>query len=256
MTTEERDIRNEEAGPVPAGHESACASASDAATSTPPIRPRDFLKVYQPIRRRVIIAAVLVIAVLAAVLSAANSAGIISGSRFSSGNTTTSTALTTHGFLEMSVEADGWTETSTPAIARLRAIGSDEYLLCHAVDAGSRETIELDEGSYYLSWITPCDADGSLYIPPVEQIVQIRAGHTTNFTGVFTRVPVAESTFEDYAATIDIAYEAISHGDETLSGTVGEAFMRKLQANANNAPNFYIYIPDNADSSSGAQAEE
>ncbi len=238
METDERDTPKAETGHAPGGRELEEGLR---------LLPRDFLKVEPPIRHRVVIAFVLVTAILVAVLASASSSGILSGSHFVSGNQATTSALTTHGFLEMSVEAEGWTEESTPAIARLRAIGSDEYLLCHAVDADSRETVELEEGSYYLSWITPCDSDGSLYIPPVEQIVRIRAGHTTSYTGVFMRVPVAESTFEDYAATIDIAYEAVTHGDETLSGVVGEAFMRKLQSNANAAPNFYIYIPNNGE---------
>ena len=112
-------------------------------------------------------------------------------------------------------------------------------------DGDIRDIVELEEGKYYLSWITPVDADGTLYIPPEgEALVTIRAGHTTSRLASFVRVPVHESTFGDYAATIDIVAEAMAHGDETLTGAAGEALMRKLQVNANEAPNFFIYIPE------------
>ena len=127
----------------------------------------------------------------------------------------------------------------------MRPDNSEEYLVCRAVPAGVRDAIELDEGTYCLSWITPVDADGTLYIPPEgEEQVTVRAGHTVSRTAIFTRVPVVDSTFGDYAATIDIVYEAMAHGDETLSGEAGEALMHKLQVNANAAPNFFIYIAE------------
>lgn len=215
------------------------------AEANPP-RPRDFLKTEKRIRRRVHIAGTFVLIVLISVVIAGAQAGIISGSNLLNTTSAQTSALTTHGFLELTVAADGWdAEGSTPAIARLRPADSEEYLLCRAVPADVRDTVELDEGLYYLSWITPVDADGTLYIPPEgEEPVQIRAGHTTSRTAVFRRVPVIESTFGDYAATVDIVGDAIAHGDETMSGEAGDALMHKLQVNANEAPNFFIYIPD------------
>ena len=209
-----------------------------------PLNPVDFLKTDKRILRRVFVAGSLVLVMLVVVLVAGTRAGIVSGPNLVNQNTSETTALTTHGFLELTVRADGWdSEGSTPAIARLRADGSDEYLLCRAIPADVRDAIELDEGKYYLSWITPCDADGTLYIPPEgEELVKVQAGHTTSHAAEFIRVPVVESTFGDYAATIDIVYEAMAYGDETLSGAAGEALMHKLQVNANEAPNFFIYI--------------
>lgn len=211
-----------------------------------PLNPRDFLKVEPPIRMRVAVAATVVLITLATVLVVGTSAGIVSGPNLVASTPTETTALTTHGFLEFNAVADGWdADSSTAPIARLRAEGAEEYLLCRAVPANQRDIIELDEGTYYISWITPVDADGTLYIPPEgERELKVKAGHTTTSTAVFTRVPVVDSTFGDYAATIDIVWEAIAHGDETLAGEAGDAFMRKLQVNANEAPNFFVYIPD------------
>ena len=209
-----------------------------------PLNPADFLKTDDPIRRRVLIAGTLVMAMFIAVVVAGTSAGIISGPNLMNANSTQTTALTTHGFLELTVSADGWdAEGSTPAIARFRQVGSDEYLFCRAVPADVRDTVELDEGQYYLSWITPVGPDGTLYIPPEgEFLIDIQAGHTTTRMAAFTRVPVTDSTFGDYSATIDIVADAIAHGDETLQGEAGEELMRKLQRNANEAPNFFVYI--------------
>ena len=211
-----------------------------------PLNPAEFLKTDKRILRRVVVAGSLVLVMFITVVLAGASAGIVSGPNLVTPAPSQTTALTTHGFLELTVSADGWdAEGSTPAIVRVRPTESEEYLLCRAVPADVRDTIELDEGEYYLSWITPVDADGTLYIPPEgEQKIEIRAGHTTSQLATFTRVPVIDSTFGDYAATIDIVYEAMAHGDETLSGEVGEALMHKLQVNANEAPNFFIWIPE------------
>lgn len=241
------DDRAQDAGGAgkAARHPAGSASAGQQAQAAGVPVPRDFLKVREPILHRVVIAGLLVVVLLVTVIWAGVSAGIISGTTIANSSQPEATALTTHGFLEVTVRAEGWdAQGSTPAIARLRPVNSTEYVVCSAVPADTRDTIELDEGSYYLSWITPVDADGTLYIPPEEELIQIRAGHATSDLAVFTRVPLAESTFNDYAATIDIVYEAIEHGDETLEGEAGDALMHKLQVNANEAPNFYIFIPD------------
>ena len=211
-----------------------------------PLNPAEFLKTDKRILRRVFIAGTLVAIMFVSVVLAGTSTGIVSGPNLVNPTPSQTTALTTHGFLELTVSADGWdAEGSTPAILRVRPDKSEEYLVCRAVPAGVRDAIELDEGTYYLSWITPVDADGTLYIPPEgEEQVTVRAGHTVSRTAIFTRVPVVDSTFGDYAATIDIVYEAMTHGDETLSGEAGEALMHKLQVNANAAPNFFIYIAE------------
>lgn len=210
------------------------------------INPREFLKMEKHIRLRVFSAAAIVLVALATVLVVGSSMGIVSGPNLINPAGPGSPALTTHGFLELTPNADGWdAQTSTDPIVRVRADGSDEYLFCRAVPANVRDTIELDEGVYYLSWITPVDADGRLYIPPEgEERVSVRAGHTISRQATFIPVPPVESAFGDYAATIDIVYEAMEHGDETLSGEAGDAFMAKLQANANEAPNFFIWIPE------------
>ncbi|MDO4399923.1 MAG: hypothetical protein Q4D27_03120 [Coriobacteriia bacterium] len=211
-----------------------------------PLNPRDFLKTEKHIRARVYTAAAIVILVLTTVLVVGTSAGIVSGPNLVNPGTGQTSALTTHGFLEITPNADGWNaETSTAPIVRIRAANSEEYLLCRAVPANTRDTIELDEGTYLISWITPVDANGRLYIPPeAEEQVTVRAGHTVTRNATFTPVPPEESAFGDYAATIDIVGEAMAHGDETLTGEAGEAFMRKLQENANEAPNFFIYVPE------------
>ena len=212
--------------------------------SSGPVDPREFLKTEPRIRNRVIAAGSFVLVVLATVLVVGTSAGIVSGPNLVS-TSPTPTALTTHGFLELTVAADGWESgSSTPAIARLRAENSDTYTVCHAVPAGVRDTLELDDGRYYLSWITPVGPDGTLYIPPEEELVSVRAGHTTSRSAAFTRVPLEESTFGDYAATIDIVHEAMEHGDETLTGEDGDALMHQLQVNSNEAPNFFIFIEE------------
>lgn len=212
----------------------------------PDINPREFLKTEKHIRMRVYSAAAFVLIVLATVLVVGSSMGIVSGPNVVTPTQSQSSALTTHGFVELTPIADGWNaETSTEPILRVRVDGNEEYLFCRAMPANARDVVELDEGTYYISWITPVDADGRLYIPPEgEERVTVRAGHTISRNAYFTPVPPAESAFGDYAATIDIVADAIAHGDETLSGEAGDAFMRKLQANANEAPNFFIWVPE------------
>ena len=212
----------------------------------PDINPKEFLKTDKRIRWRVYTAGTLVLIVLATVLVVGSSMGIVSGPNVVNPGQSQSTALTTHGFLELTPNADGWNaQTSTEPILRVRADGSEEYLFCRAVPANARDVVELDEGVYFISWITPVDADGRLYIPPEgEERVSVQAGHTISRNAYFRPVPPAESAFGDYAATIDIVADAIAHGDETLSGEAGDAFMRKLQVNANEAPNFFIWVSE------------
>ena len=101
----------------------------------------------------------------------------------------------------LSVTADhGWDENSTPAIAHIEGNDVDFY---HAVtpDAEGNKgtsTVELAEGDYTVSFVSPVNSDGS---------------------------------------AVDKTKDAIKKGDETLKGDAGTGILDKLDGNVAKNPN-------------------
>lgn len=134
--------------------------------------------------------------------------------------------------IELEARAEGWSESSTPAIAHVKGQGADFY---HAMPANSAEKVEVPaQGGYEVEWVAPVNADGSLYRAPAEA-AKAEAGGEVSSTGL-ELVPADQVTQADIDEVMDKISEAVSKGDSTLAGDAGRDLVDKAAANAANAP--------------------
>ena len=134
--------------------------------------------------------------------------------------------------IELEARAEGWSESSTPAIAHVKGQGADFY---HAMPANSAEKVEVSaQGGYEVEWISPVNADGSLYRAS-SKAAKAEAGGDKSSTGL-ELVPADQVTQADIDEVMDKISEAVSKGDSTLAGDAGRDLVDKAAANAANAP--------------------
>lgn len=145
----------------------------------------------------------------------------------------------------LSVTADhGWDENSTPAIAHIEGNDVDFY---HAVtpDAEGNKgtsTVELAEGDYTVSFVSPVNSDGSAFDiydtgAPVDITVDIDAKTAPAVDCPMTQIPADQVTDEMLQGIIDQTKDAIEKGDETLKGDAGTGILDKLEGNVAQNPN-------------------
>ena len=134
--------------------------------------------------------------------------------------------------IELEARAEGWSESSTPAIAHVKGQGADFY---HAMPANSAEKVEVPaQGGYEVEWISPVNADGSLYRAS-SKAAKAEAGGDKSSTGL-ELMPADQVTQADIDEVMDKISEAVSKGDSTLAGDAGRDLVDKAAANAANAP--------------------
>ena len=134
--------------------------------------------------------------------------------------------------IELEARAEGWSESSTPAIAHVKGQGADFY---HAMPANSAEKVEVPaQGGYEVEWVSPVNADGSLYRAPAKA-AEAEAGGDKSSTSL-ELVPADQVTQADIDDVMDKISEAVSKGDSTLSGDAGRDLVDKAASNAANAP--------------------
>ena len=145
----------------------------------------------------------------------------------------------------LSVTADhGWDENSTPAIAHIEGNDVDFY---HAVtpDADGNKgtsTVELAEGDYTVSFVSPVNSDGSAFDiydtgAPVDITVDADAKTAPAVNCLMAQIPADKVTDEMLANIVDKTKDAIKKGDETLKGDSGKAILGKLDGNVSANPN-------------------
>ena len=145
----------------------------------------------------------------------------------------------------LSVTADhGWDENSTPAIAHIEGNDVDFY---HAVtpDADGNKgtsTVELAEGDYTVSFVSPVNSDGSAFDiydtgAPVDITVDADAKTAPAVDCPMTQIPADQVTDEMLTHIIDQTKDAIEKGDETLKGDAGTGILDKLEGNVAQNPN-------------------
>lgn len=140
--------------------------------------------------------------------------------------------------LTLEVKADGWDEdTSTPVIAHIE--GADgEVDFYTAIDANKQVTVKVGKsGTYTVTFISPVNADGSIYKVPSKRIT---AGKTdkTAATGVtFDKVDADKVTKDDLTAIAKDVAEAVKKGDSTLTGDKGAEVVKKFEDNIKKNPN-------------------
>ena len=145
----------------------------------------------------------------------------------------------------LSVTADhGWDENSTPAIAHIEGNDVDFY---HAVtpDAEGNKgtsTVELAEGDYTVSFVSPVNSDGSAFDiydtgAPVDITVDADAKTAPAVNCPMAQIPADKVTDEMLASIVDKTKDAIKKGDETLKGDAGTGILDKLDGNVAKNPN-------------------
>lgn len=145
----------------------------------------------------------------------------------------------------LNVTADhGWDENSTPAIAHIEGNDVDFY---HAVtpDAEGNKgtsTVELAEGDYTVSFVSPVNSDGSAFDiydtgAPVDITVDADAKTAPAVNCPMAQIPADKVTDEMLANIVNKTKDAIKKGDETLKGDAGTGILGKLDGNVAKNPN-------------------
>ena len=145
----------------------------------------------------------------------------------------------------LNVTADhGWDENSTPAIAHIEGDDVDFY---HAVtpDADGNKgtsTVELAEGDYTVSFVSPVNSDGSAFDiydtgAPVDITVDADAKTAPAVNCPMAQIPADKVTDDMLADIVNKTKDAIEKGDETLKGDAGTGILDKLDGNVAKNPN-------------------
>ena len=194
----------------------------------------EWVKSHKPHTAAIVIVVVAVIAVSIAAASGA----------FTQQDKTTSAEEETVD-VALNVTADhGWDENSTPAIAHIEGDDVDFY---HAVtpDAEGNKgtsTVELAEGDYTVSFVSPVNSDGSAFDiydtgAPVDITVDADAKTAPAVNCPMAQIPADKVTDEMLADIVDKTKDAIEKGDETLKGDAGTNILDKLDGNVAKNPN-------------------
>lgn len=140
--------------------------------------------------------------------------------------------------LSLEVKADGWdADTSTPVIAHIEdADGKVDFYT--AIAANKQVTVKVDEsGTYTVTFISPVNADGSIYKVPSKKVTAGKADKTVATGVTFDKVDADKVTKDDLTAIAKDVAEAVKKGDSTLTGDKGAEVVKKFEDNIKKNPN-------------------
>lgn len=140
--------------------------------------------------------------------------------------------------LTLEVKADGWdAETSTPVIAHIEdADGEVDFYT--AIAANKQVTVKVGEsGTYTVTFISPVNADGSIYKVPSKKVTAGKADKTVATGVTFDKVDADKVTKDDLTAIAKDVAEAVKKGDSTLTGDKGAEVVKKFEDNIKKNPN-------------------
>ena len=141
--------------------------------------------------------------------------------------------------LTLEVKADGWdADTSTPIIAHIEdADGEVDFYT--AIAANKQVTVRVGKsGTYTVTFISPVNADGSIYKVSSKKVTAGKADKKTASTGVtFNKVDADKVTKDDLTAIAKDVAEAVKKGDSTLTGDKGAEVVKKFEDNIKKNPN-------------------
>lgn len=140
--------------------------------------------------------------------------------------------------LTLEVKADGWdTETSTPVIAHIEdADGKVDFYT--AIAANKQVTVKVGKsGTYTVTFISPVNADGSIYKVPSKKVTAGKADKTVATGVTFDKVDADKVTKDDLTAIAKDVAEAVKKGDSTLTGDKGAEVVKKFEDNIKKNPN-------------------
>ena len=141
--------------------------------------------------------------------------------------------------LTLEVKADGWdADTSTPVIAHIEdANGEVDFYT--AIAANKQVTVRVGKsGTYTVTFISPVNADGSIYKVSSKKVTAGKADKKTASTGVtFNKVDADKVTKDDLTAIAKDVAAAVKKGDSTLTGDKGAEVVKKFEDNIKRNPN-------------------
>ena len=141
--------------------------------------------------------------------------------------------------LTLEVKADGWdVDTSTPIIAHIEdADGEVDFYT--AIAANKQVTVRVGKsGTYTVTFISPVNADGSIYKVSSKKVTAGKADKKTASTGVtFNKVDADKVTKDDLTAIAKDVAAAVKKGDSTLTGDKGAEVVKKFEDNIKKNPN-------------------
>ena len=141
--------------------------------------------------------------------------------------------------LSLEVKADGWdADTSTPVIAHIED-EDGEVDFYTAIAANKQVTVKVGKsGTYTVTFISPVNADGSIYKVSSKKVTAGKADKKTASTGVtFNKVDADKVTKDDLTAIAKDVAAAVKKGDSTLTGDKGAEVVKKLEDNIKKNPN-------------------
>ena len=141
--------------------------------------------------------------------------------------------------LSLEVKADGWdADTSTPVIAHIED-EDGEVDFYTAIAANKQVTVKVGEsGTYTVTFISPVNADGSIYKVSSKKVTAGKAEKKTASTGVtFNKVDADKVTKDDLTAIAKDVAAAVKKGDSTLTGDKGAEVVKKFEDNIKKNPN-------------------
>ena len=140
--------------------------------------------------------------------------------------------------LSLEVKADGWdADTSTPVIAHIEdADGKVGFYT--AIAANKQVTVRVGKsGAYTVTFISPVNADGSIYKVSSKKVTAGKADKKTASTDVtFNKVDADKVTKDDLTAIAKDVAEAVKKGDSTLTGGKGAEVVKKFEDNIKKNP--------------------
>lgn len=134
--------------------------------------------------------------------------------------------------LTLEVKADGWdADTSTPVIAHIKdADGKVDFYT--AIAANKQVTVKVGKsGTYTVTFISPVNADGSIYKVPSKKVTAGKADKTVATGVTFDKVDADKVTKDDLTAIAKDVAAAVKKGDSTLTGDKGAEVVKKFEDN-------------------------
>lgn len=141
--------------------------------------------------------------------------------------------------LILEVKADGWdADTSTPVIAHIED-EDGEVDFYTAIAANKQVTVKVGKsGTYTVTFISPVNANGSIYKVPSKKVTAGKADKKTASTDVtFNKVDADKVTKDDLTAIAKDVAAAVKKGDSTLTGDKGAEVVKKFEDNIKKNPN-------------------
>lgn len=140
--------------------------------------------------------------------------------------------------LTLEVKADGWdADTSTPIIAHIEDVDG-EVDFYTAIAANKQVTVRVGKsGTYTVTFISPVNADGSIYKVPSKKVTAGKAGKTAATGVTFDKVDADKVTKDNLTAIAKDVAAAVKKGDSTLTGDKGAEVVKKFEDNIKRNPN-------------------